>query len=241
MGQARLGASYGAHWLGDCAGNWPSALHAANQGRERQPCLFGPLPQSQSLSVVCMPVAAISVLSLDIGGCPAAILRRVRAVVVNPVDAMARRRTWSHVSVKVCEGLPSFTDSNSACAVTMIFLIGRIGASSAHATPRRVAGHVVQSVRTTRRSVCFLSQASARSLVSGPKVDARYPDSLAAIADTVPPKVLLVGFRRRILDSQPAEFLTGRQHDTITRHRRYSFGEPRSVDALPGHLAYSVA
>ena len=70
---------------------------------------------------------------------PSAILRRIRAIVVDPINRVFWRGLWSHVSKKVTKRLsPSVTHSNAPTTVVAIpFLIG-VSASLYHGVPRSI-------------------------------------------------------------------------------------------------------
>ncbi len=74
-------------------------------------------------------------------GCPAAILRAVRAVVVNAVNAVLRRRLCAHVSEEVLETVtPAVADRNASPAIVLVCPGVRGVAPTHYAGPAPILG-----------------------------------------------------------------------------------------------------
>jgi len=88
-----------------CPGGKPFLGGPYLSGRERSPEVFFPF----------RPLVAV-LLGL---GCPAAIFRRVVALVVDPIDAVLRRRLRSHVGQERLERPPAFADLDASTAIVL--------------------------------------------------------------------------------------------------------------------------
>ena len=106
------------------------------------------LVAANAVSLVA-PRASLIVPLLQ-GCCPATVLGRIRAVIVNPVDAVFRAGTRTHVAIEGLKGvLPGSANRNASPAVVPVHIIRRILASLLHACPDlilRNIGHTVSRV-----------------------------------------------------------------------------------------------
>lgn len=157
------------------------------------------------------PNSVASVPCLFPGRGPAAILGRVIAIVIDPVDAHARIRLWPHVGIKGGEGLPPFTDPNAARKVVLGAFMGGL-TSLPHVHPRPKFGglrHAVRAMmrRCTRPRITPTTPRLTRSQVV--LQDSRF---LPAITSTRPTAVMSLrhDFGE---DDQSTETLTDQTHE----------------------------
>lgn len=95
---------------------------------------------------------------------PAAVLRRVRAVVVFSFDAVLRRRSWPHVSEERRKiGPPACADVNASASIAVIPSFVRVVAPALDTRPDPVLGCELpvagRTVRTTPCASQFVRQA----------------------------------------------------------------------------------
>jgi hypothetical protein len=94
---------------------------------------------------------------------PAAILGRVRAVVVDAVERVKLRRTLSHVREERFEAVaPAVADRNSAATVVGVARCLRIQAPVLHLLPRAEFRRLAPAVRAVRGGRALTVQAPAR-------------------------------------------------------------------------------
>ena len=133
-------------------------------------------------------VVALVVVLLLFGG-PLAIGWFVVFIVILAFQSMANGWSKSHVSIKVIERLPSFTNRNAATTIPLISNCFRIGATLDHARPRqifRTSGHPVPIVSF---GSLFSSQASARFGFAIAQGKAAGDGGCSTVASAVPPSV----------------------------------------------------
>ena len=79
---------------------------------------------------------------------PATVVRRIRSIVVDAVDAVLRRRTQAYISEKSLKGFsPAFTDSNASASVVRVVRISGIQTPLFHAAPGLVLGCLIATKR----------------------------------------------------------------------------------------------
>lgn len=158
-----------------------------------------------------------SILRLHLWGCPSAVIRRVRAIVVNSVYGVIDRRALSHVGVERLKGLsPSVTDSDSSAAVIRpTFTLGVV-ASSFHSAPHipfrrhpRLACHAMRSPTYPRAFIAEASATGALSITNGWSKDRT---NYAAVASAYPVTTFSAPNDGPSTKSSPSQFYK-RAHD----------------------------
>lgn len=181
-------ALFGVRRLGEGSRNWPSLMKnpapdrcAVNAG-DFSPLRYrkGALPENDN-SVV--PAIA----GIGFGICPSTILRRVSAVVVDPVQLMVGCGSSSHVPDKRRKGLaPAFTNCDATSSVTGVGGALGIEASLLEPLPHRVFRHIqVRRSRAAGRWPHVVLEATARLSVSGHQVIPRNGPKRSAIAQAL--------------------------------------------------------
>ncbi len=154
-------------------------------------------------------VVVAPVVGLFGRGCPATVLGRVRAVIVDALDSVFSVRSWSHVRVKGGKILPPFTDCYPSTAVNPV--MGRFGAEAAapHQLPDGILGGAVLSVPEVQPAGSFPFQASTRPNLAAQQ-EIR-PDGLeiSAIAAAFPISVSVLAWGGR-QDNEAAKPFSGR-------------------------------
>lgn len=174
-----------------------------------------------------------TVQSLLAGSCPSAIVGRIAALVVNPLDCQFLR-TLTHIRKEVFELVPALAYRNAATTVVMIILLLRIVAALMHVDPCRI-----RRTRLSRRLVAmpkqgiastFLVQTATRLRVIAAQIPTPDNQLRAAVAAT-PPQHLLVGRSSAVSKhDQPAEPLV-RQVNPGAETRTTGFGK-----MIVGHM-----
>jgi hypothetical protein len=192
-----------------------------------------------------------TVRSLLLRRCPAAVLRRVRAIVIDPVEGRSLRPV-PHVLDECFEALaPSLADCDPTAAVVRIVLVLRSCASALHARPglvEHVSGLVSSVAMNERRlsetgSCDFAMKAAARARRSASETGCADRDGCTAFAAARPVRDALAPrgetVRLRIDDGQASESLAyeigpdGTPMEAAARSRS-SVSERRSEDSLDG-------
>lgn len=144
-----------------------------------------------------MTFAPVAALLSDCG--PAAILWRVRAIVVDAIDGVFRGWTWPHIGQKRCELVaPSVAHGDAASAPVLVSGVGQIEASAAEVAPclvfnRRAATPLVP-VLCGATDGRFRSQAPTAHGLSVTEMRAVYIHDLTAVT-AARPVVLTTTFR----------------------------------------------
>ena len=166
----------------------PAKFHdAVSQDAWRQPLPTSPFRDGQSLaSPGHAAIAAPIVCLLDARG-PAAILRRIRSVVVDAIQCVLWPWTWAHVHEEGQERpLPASTHTDPAEPVVLVTPIRRLRTSLDHAFPTSVLRRVLHAVRDRPLARSFFSEAATRLRRSSLQVVAKDGQPGAAIALTPP-------------------------------------------------------
>lgn len=229
------------HRLSQNALNGPSFFDPLDERLIADACSFAPShdwqrqpAERQEESISLVPV-------LFGAGSPSAIFGGVRAIIVDPVDAVLGRRARSHVGVEAGKVRPLRADGNAPLGVACISRIRRPTALM-HPCPDAVlrastdSASILESTAHARRR-SLACQTSARSRVV---TQARTSDgtNLTAVAPADPayrsvPRPVLV----LVQDSESTEALTRFVGDTMVGHRSYSFGvTPRGISSTAGAL-----
>lgn len=120
---------------------------------------------------------------------PSAILRAVRAVVVNAVDGVPWRRFTSHIRDKVIEIFPTLAHANPSAAVVRIISALWITAPSSNIAPRDVFGTPLPvqwrlAVLHASFNQLFSTQATTTTCVAISQTLADNRDAQSAVAST---------------------------------------------------------
>ena len=119
-------------------------------------------------------------------GCPAAILRRVVAIVVAAINGVLRRGPGTHVRKESLKGLrPAFANHDPSSTVMFPAGVMRVPATVFHLLPAAILHSFVSAVL----SHCSQPQAATARGVSRPQINPRYGGCLAAIAATFPERI----------------------------------------------------
>lgn len=141
---------------------------------------------------------------------PPAILRRVRTIVVDAIDAMAWTRTLAHVLNKLRVIVPAFTDGNSAPSVVRVANRLRIPAARAHHQPGVIRAAVRFAVRVVDFRDGLVSRAPATLSDAAPKGARRWSaDDRAAIAVAGPAAFVVRVIRSAGYNEEPTESQAG--------------------------------
>jgi hypothetical protein len=140
-----------------------------------------PFCEGHSQAVVRDKSVASHIVLLNAPRHPPAVLWRVRAIIVDTVDAVLECRAWTHVGIEGAEVMrPSLAHDNASAAV--VFPLRRVGgrilASLFHAPPDAVLGRL----RSVMRPAC----ASATDDVSASKICSFFHHHNAAVTATSP-------------------------------------------------------
>ena len=174
----------------------PPAINAFRQCFIGDISLPRPLRECQRFAVECITRGfrgrargALVVILLRISG-PTAIFRRVRAVVIYAINAIARPWTWPHILVKSLKRFtPALTDGYAPPPpFCVIFVSGDITAHF-HANPRSVfwrMGHAVRAPLASGLSQHFLAQATTAFSIPLAQGINIYNYNIATIALAVP-------------------------------------------------------
>lgn len=131
--------------LGQCFRQWPALIQTRSQGTCRNPrgaCPFGERPRLTLPGQTA--IRPFVVLLLSARG-PAAIIRRVGAVIVDAVEGMLWTRTRSHITNECAEvAAPLFAHANPAGAVQSPALRAGRMASAERRFPDQIFGAAIQ-------------------------------------------------------------------------------------------------
>ncbi len=117
--------------------------------------LSRPFGNGQVLAVICDAMICRLVISLFGLGRPAAIPWRVWAIVVNAIQAMIDRWSWSHIGKKVLKRCsPSFANSDSTSTVSRVGAIVRFVTANVRLSP----GMILRTARQAMFSRCYLGR-----------------------------------------------------------------------------------
>lgn len=111
-------------------------------------------PFGQCFCLVAIPIANISsvVVALNLMRGPAAILWRVRAIIVDTIDFVKLGWSRTHVGVESFERVPPHTDLDAASPIVPVDIEIRVDASLPHAMPNTVLGGPGHSVFFARHA-----------------------------------------------------------------------------------------
>ena len=127
------------------------------------------------------------IVGLLLYGSPSAVVRRVVAIIVNPVYRVLSGWAWSHIREKCGKVVfPLITNLDISGEIIFTSGVVRVIASPPNIKPRKIFRRISQAVfRATGR--CHLSRkASTGSVVSPPEVFARRYFGISTFADALP-------------------------------------------------------
>lgn len=214
-------------WFSQGALDGPASPETGYQGRVGNAQPLGPICQQHSLTIVGQANVAATVSRLLGVRRPSAVFGTVRAVVVNSVEGVFRRRARPHVSVEVLEGLPALTYYDPTSAVVGPSRVVAVSAATTHPHPhgmfRKASSRAVGFARCTPG----LNAKASTGARAHPKVATADTDDFPAIASARPHQ-LPDGCWRIGQDDQTTESLAGGQRDTL-----HGYSEPPIPDAAP--------
>lgn len=162
-------------------------VQAFSDGRIAEPNTSPPVADGQRLAVMSQPPVGPPVARLLRACGPAAVGRRVRAVVVDAVKLMSARRTSAHVANEGSEILaPLVAHSDSASAVAVELGVVSIVAARFCGRPHPVFGHRASAMNCQTRSRGLVLQATATADASTPQVFGAHQCYSAAVASASP-------------------------------------------------------
>ena len=157
-----------------------------------------------------------AISGLVIPGSPAAIRRRVVAIVVNPFQSQSWRAP-AHIRDKVFKVFPLKTHLDASTSVVFPGMIAQIAAPFAHRRPYSIfrprvispGRAMLQAVRVSffEFSHSVAMEAPAASRVISSKIRAANGDTSTAIALTSPARMFRAVLSSPLQDNQPSESL----------------------------------
>lgn len=136
---------------------------------------------------------------------PAAILRRVRAVIVDAINRVARRWAWSHIGEEVLKAAePSRADRDTSAAVAGVVTAPGIETAILDSTPRLEFARLGLPVCSTGDHEAFPVETPARQDLHA-QVILSHGRLNTAVTSTAPYPVAGVWPGRLVKDDQPAE------------------------------------
>lgn len=226
-----------------CLLDRPTVRDALSQGTYREAHSLSPLDQTQGLACIGQRLGSgyvppgAPVLSLLRSSSPSAIPRRVRSVIVDPVEGMVERRARPHVRVEPLERDPLRADGDASPAVPGIGRVTTVQATRTHAQPHRVFGRSVPSVGRPDRQQRLAAPAATRNGQAASERSSGDRTGFAANTATHPSDptfwcpLCVLGDH-----GQAAEMSAGR-HGNLWRHQAHSWCQTPAVDAVRGHFA----
>lgn len=147
--------------------NCPTLRQSRNDRSTRDTCAPGPILDAHGLAIHGEKARFARVQNLLSARSPSAVVRRIRAVVVDAVDRMVLRWPRTHVGKKVSERVaPTFADENASASVVGIGDVVPVVAASVHGHPRQMFRRVCQTVRSrgANKSLAPKAATTPRSL-----------------------------------------------------------------------------
>jgi hypothetical protein len=145
-----------------------------------------PLADRRRLPVEGDETVTPLVLRLLTGGRPAAVLRAVRPVDVDAVDAVLLRWARPHVGQEVLEAVPPLTHRDAAPTIIGIGCVLRIRAASAHPRPNDMLRRVAQAVGKVCSAGALAMEATTRACGATRQVALSDDDLATTRADASP-------------------------------------------------------
>lgn len=145
-------------------------------------------------ALVSNKMVTSGVVSLLCFGCPAAILWRIRTIVVDAFDGVLRRGAWPHVGIESGERItPTVAHDNAATTIMPIHSGARIIAAGLDAYPDVVLNSIRFTMRLVwpARQLPFTRQASAAFRMTFLQVFDADNNLVPAVAETTPVRSIL--------------------------------------------------
>ncbi len=141
------------------------------------------------MTLLLQPPALIAVLFAL--GCPSAIFRRVRSIVVDAVQGHILRWTGTHIGKKGCKVIdPTVADSDTSATPIGVSFMLLVEASGFHVPPDSVFGGLCHAVGRTALTCAFFAQATATLGFTALKAARKDDGGVTAIAETLPVSML---------------------------------------------------
>jgi hypothetical protein len=120
--------------------NWQTVAAPGIEGVALHPKFYGPFVKGHRAPLMREADVVAPVPLLVTLGSPPAIIRAVGTIIIDAVNAVLGRRTWSHVSVELLKRRPLRTHSDASSAVPVVVRPLRIRAPLPHRHPDDVFG-----------------------------------------------------------------------------------------------------
>jgi hypothetical protein len=130
----------------------PTVSKPSFYGGHQESDFARPLGHGERPAAVCQQAVRSLIQGLLASCGPSTVLRRVRAVVVDAVEAMSIRRTYAHVREELFECVPSAVDRDTSASVVVKGGAPLIAASVQHLRPGVVLDRFITAVCHRRRS-----------------------------------------------------------------------------------------
>jgi hypothetical protein len=128
----------------ECLPGCLASAHVCQNGPVFEPKPLAPYDHGRGCTVLGHHYVGPLVAVLFFPGRPAAVLRRVRSVIVNPVQRVRWRRTAAHVREKrFVRPSPSIAHGDSAAAIVRPTRQGLVGAPGLHIGPSAMLGRAI--------------------------------------------------------------------------------------------------
>lgn len=173
--------------LSHCAVNRPiKFVDALKQCLVTDTQLISPICKWLGDAVVFLQEGGAAVANLLSTCRPATVFRRIRAIVVDPVDGMRKTRALSHVRKKCLEILPAVAYSDAPPAVPVKSFVVGVFTPCAHGQPDFVCWRIGHAMR----AVCFLDPSEAQTAAgfgfSPAKIVTAHEAFITAVASAKP-------------------------------------------------------
>lgn len=166
-----------------------ASIQSFEQGRSRDAKVASPFRNGFGFAIKCVTPTNATIVHLNLAARPAAIIRRVRSVIVDPVKSLVR--TWlAHIGEEVLELSPALTYSNPAPSVVAEEPAVRVEAALPHVVPDAMnpsSAHAVLRVRRVKRRrssrrtpLVFAAARNDPSFAKGAAQDALFGPAVAA-------------------------------------------------------------
>ncbi len=176
-----------ANWFSQRGFNRTTISEALQQGLSLDMELFRPGDERLCFASEGQESVASAITCLFCISCPPAVSWLVVSVIVNPLNRVATRRTFTHVSKKRRERLsPGLADCDSTPTIAWIGRIVHIETPSQHHRPRPVLRRSVSTVSCETPDSRFVIEAAAASSIAACQNAYRCRVELSTITPTEP-------------------------------------------------------
>lgn len=166
----------------------PSSIQSSSDQCAGKSCFLAPLRDSLRSAIAFYVAITTTVIQLHIVSGPAAILRRIWAIYVNPINRVLTRWSLSHVRQEVHKRFtPALAHINTSASIAFIGWALRILTSSAHVRPRNIFACLRKAVSSVVFDDILGSSTTARCAFTVAKIAATHnsPSTTVATADPV--------------------------------------------------------